>query len=127
MISFSENSMVNLQKIDNKDINQNAKSLILEGEEIIGVYKTIRDQIVFTNKRIMTVDVKGITGKRQEIFSLSYSKIQYFGIQTVGFAELIPDSELAIFFNNGLKANFEFKGNNDILEIGKNISKYTLE
>lgn len=127
MISFSENSMVNLQKIENKDINQNANALILEGEEIIGVYKTIRDQIIFTNKRIMTVDVKGITGKRQEIFSLPYSKIQYFGIQTVGFAELIPDSELAIFFNNGLKANFEFKGNNDILEIGKNISKYTLE
>lgn len=127
MISFSENSMVNLQKIENKDINQNAKALILGEEEIIGVYKTIRDQIIFTNKRIMTVDVKGITGKRQEIFSLPYSKIQYFGIQTVGFAELIPDSELAIFFNNGLKANFEFKGNNDILEIGKNISKYTLK
>lgn len=127
MINFSESSMINLQKINSKDINANAKSLILEGENIIGVYKTIRDQIIFTDKRIMTVDVKGITGKKQEIFSLPYSKIQYFGIQTVGFAELIPDSELAIYFNNGLKAHFEFKGNNDILEIGKNISKYTLQ
>lgn len=127
MISFSENSMINLQKINNNDINKNAKSLILDDENIIGVYKTIRDQIIFTDKRIMTIDVKGITGKRQEIFSLPYSKVQYFGIQTVGFAELIPDSELALFFNNGLKANFEFKGNNDILEIGKNISKYTLQ
>ena len=127
MINFSENSMINLQKISNNDINKNAKSLILDNETIIGVYKTIRDQIIFTDKRIMTVDVKGITGKKQEIFSLPYAKIQYFGIQTVGFAELIPDSELALFFNNGLKANFEFKGNNDILEIGKNISKYTLQ
>lgn len=127
MINFSENSMINLQKISNNDINKNAKSLILGNETIIGVYKTIRDQIIFTDKRIMTVDVKGITGKKQEIFSLPYAKIQYFGIQTVGFAELIPDSELALFFNNGLKANFEFKGNNDILEIGKNISKYTLQ
>lgn len=127
MINFSENSMINLQKIDNNSINENAKSLILDNENIIGVYKTIRDQIIFTDKRIMTVDVKGITGKKQEIFSLPYSKIQYFGVQTVGFAELIPDSELALFFNNGLRASFEFKGNNDILEIGKHISKYTLE
>lgn len=127
MINFSENSMINLQKISNNDINKNAKSLILDNETVIGVYKTIRDQIIFTDKRIMTVDVKGITGKKQEIFSLPYAKVQYFGIQTVGFAELIPDSELALFFNNGLKANFEFKGNNDILEIGKNISKYTLQ
>ncbi len=127
MINFSENSMINLQKISNNDINKNAKSLILDNETVIGVYKTIRDQVVFTDKRIMTVDVKGITGKKQEIFSLPYAKVQYFGIQTVGFAELIPDSELALFFNNGLKANFEFKGNNDILEIGKNISKYTLQ
>ena len=127
MINFSENSLINLQKISNNDINKNAKALILDNETVIGVYKTIRDQVIFTDKRIMTVDVKGITGKKQEIFSLPYAKVQYFGIQTVGFAELIPDSELALFFNNGLKANFEFKGNNDILEIGKNISKYTLQ
>lgn len=127
MINFSQNSTINLQKIDSSKINDNAKLLILEDEEIIGVYKTIRDQLIFTNKRILTVDVKGVTGKRQEIFSLPYSKVQYFGIQTVGFAEIIPDSELALFFNNGLKASFEFKGSNDILEIGKNISKFTLQ
>lgn len=127
MINFSQNSIINLQKIDNRQINDNVKALILPDEEIIGVYKTIRDQLVFTNKRVLTVDVKGVTGKRQEIFSLPYSRVQYFGVQTVGFAEFIPDSELALFFNNGLIANFEFKGKNDILEIGKNISKYILQ
>ena len=60
------------------------------------------------------------------IFSF-ISQNSIFCVQTVGFAELIPDSELALFFNNGMKANFEFKGDNDILEIGKNISKYVLE
>lgn len=127
MINFSQNSVFNLKKIDSKHINENAKSLILDDENLIGVYKTIRDQVIFTDKRIMTLDVKGVTGKKQEIFSLPYSRVQYFAIQTVGFAELIPDSELALFFNNGLRADFEFKGDNDILEIGKNISKYTLQ
>lgn len=127
MINFSQNSIVNLQKIDNNQINKNAEKLMIDGEEVIGVYKTIRDQIIFSNKRIITVDVQGITGKKQEIFTLPYSKIQYFGVQTAGFAEFIPDSELALFFNNGLKANFEFKGRNDILAIGKIISRYVLD
>ena len=127
MISFSKDKVFNLKKISNREINSNAEKLILPNEDVIGVYKTIRDQVIFTSKRIITVDVQGVTGKRQELFSLPYSKIQYFGVQTVGFAELIPDSELALFFNNGMKANFEFKGDNDILEIGKNISKYVLE
>lgn len=71
MISFSENSMINLQKINSKDINVNVKSLILEDENVIGVYKTIRDQIIFTDKRIMTVDVKGITGKKTRNFFIT--------------------------------------------------------
>lgn len=126
MISFSENATFNLTKIDNSSINKNAAMILVDGEQVIGVYKTIRDQVVFTDKRIITVDVKGITGKRQEIFTLPYSNIQYFGVQTVGFMELIPDSELALFFNNGMKASFEFRGKCDIVEIGRMISQYTL-
>ena len=127
MIDFSKNSVFNLQKIDNSAINNNVQALLIDGEEIIGAYKTIRDQIVFTNKRIITIDVKGITGKRQELFTLPYSKIQYFGIQTVGFWELIPDAELMLVFSNDMRANFEFKGKSDIVAIGKMISEFTLE
>ena len=126
MIDFSKNAVFNLKQIDNSEINKNVQPILIDGETIIGAYKTIRDQIVFTNKRIITIDVKGLTGKKQELFTLPYTSIQYFGIQTVGFFELIPDAELALFFNNGMKANFEFKGKCDILEIGKIIGTYVL-
>ena len=126
MIDFSKNSVFNLKKIPIEQMNNNIPALLLEGERIIGVYKTIRDQVVFTDKRIITIDVQGITGKRQELFTLPYSKIQYFGVQTVGFAEIIPDAELTLFFANNMKASFEFVGKCDILEIGKIISKYVL-
>lgn len=126
MMNFSKDSVFNLKQIEKEEINKNVFALLLDGEEIISGYKTIRDQVVFTTKRIITVDVQGVTGKRQELFTLPYSKIQYFGVQTVGFAELIPDAELALFFSNGNKAVFEFKGHCDILEIGKIISAYTL-
>ncbi|MBQ6419694.1 MAG: PH domain-containing protein [Clostridia bacterium] len=126
MINFSQNATINLHKIDNAQLNRNAQMLLVEGEQVIGVYKTVRDQVIFTNKRLITVDVQGITGKRQELVTLPYSTIQYFSVQTVGFAELIPDAELSLYFTNGLQANFEFRGSCDILEIGRMISRYTL-
>lgn len=126
MKSFNENVMFKLKKINNDKINKNAGALILDNEKLIGVYKTVRDQVIFTDKRIMTVDLKGVTGMQQEIFVLPYSNILYFGIQTVGFFELVPDSELSLFFNNGVKAEFEFRGKNDIIEIGKVISEFSL-
>lgn len=127
MIDFSQNAVFNLKKVETGEMNRNVSAILLDGETVIGVYKTVRDQVVFTDKRIITVDVKGLTGKRQELFSLPYSKVQYFGIQTVGFAELLPDAELALFFNNGMKANFEFSDKCDITEIGRQIGHFVLE
>lgn len=43
MINFSENAVFNLQKIDNSKINNNAIAILIGGEEVVGVYKTIRD------------------------------------------------------------------------------------
>ena len=84
------------------------------------------EQLIFTNKRIIAVDVQGITGKRKSFSTMSYSKIQYFSIQTPGFGELIPDSELFIMFSNTFTAKFEFKGGVDIGKIGRMISEYVL-
>ena len=96
MMNFSKDAVFNLTKIDNDKLNKNVAMILVDGEEVVGVYKTVRDQVIFTDKRIITVDVQGITGKKQEIFTIPYNKIQYFGIQTVGFMELIPDAELEL-------------------------------
>jgi len=101
--------------------------MLIEGEEVVDAYKTVRDQLVFTNKRMISVDVKGITGKKQFLVSMPYKMIQYFSIQTPGFGEVISDSEMDLHFSNGHTGHFEFKGRSKILEIGKMISKYCLE
>ena len=74
----------------------------------------------------ISIDVQGITGRRKSFTSLPYSKIQFFAIQTPGFAELVPDSELVIMFANGFTATYEFKGRVDISVIGRMISEYVL-
>ena len=58
---------------------------------------------------------------------MPYSKIQFFSIQTPGFIEVFPDSELYLMFTSGFTARFEFKGAVDIGMIGRIISEYVLK
>ncbi len=125
-ISFNKDSAFNLKPISLDGIRGEVNGLLISGEECIMAFQTVRDQVIFTNKRIISVDVQGLTGKRKSYASMPYSKIQYFSIQTAGFLELIPDSELYIMFSNGATAKFEFKGDTDIGKIGRMISEFVL-
>ncbi|MBQ7978185.1 MAG: PH domain-containing protein [Candidatus Methanomethylophilaceae archaeon] len=126
-IDFDTDINIDLTQINSTDVNKNIYALLIEGEQFVDGYKTVRDQLIFTNKRMISVDVKGITGKKQFFTSMPYKMVQYFTIQTSGFAEIISDSEMDLMFSNGHRAHFEFKGRSKILEIGKMISKYCLE
>ncbi len=127
MINFSKNSVLNLKPIDISSVKNEVQALLIDGEEVLQAFQTMRDQFIFTNKRIITIDVKGITGKRKEFSTLPYSKIQYFSIQTPGLVEIFPDCEMELYFTNGFKAVFEFKGKCDVVQLGRVISGFTLD
>ncbi len=126
MISFNQNSVFNLKPINVDLVREEVQGLLVEGEQMVYAFQTIRDQLVFTNKRIISIDVQGLTGRRKSFSTMPYSKIQFFSIQTPGFAEIFADSELFISFSNGYTAKFEFKGQVDIGLIGRLISDYVL-
>ena len=125
-VNFNQDSVWNLKPISVDTVKGEVNGLLIGGEEVVMAFQTVRDQLIFTNKRIIAVDVQGITGKRKSFSTMPYSKIQYFSIQTPGFGELIPDSELFIMFSNTFTAKFEFKGGVDIGKIGRMISEYVL-
>ena len=126
MIDFNKDSVFNLKPIDVSEVRADVSGLLVGGEDIVAAFKTVRDQMVFTNKRIIAIDVQGITGRQKSFATLPYSRIQFFTIQTPGFLEVFSDSEMEIMFSNGFTAKFEFKGNVDIGKVGRIISEYTL-
>ncbi|MBO5048365.1 MAG: PH domain-containing protein [Clostridia bacterium] len=124
MIDFQNGSYVKLRKVGNGEIGKNLEALLLADESIIGVYKGIRDYVVFTDKRVIAANVQGLTGKKQDFTSLPYKKISVFSIETSGVFDL--DSELELYFSGVGKVSFEFTGASDIVQIGKIISQYAL-
>ena len=124
MLDFTKNGVINLHGLPLKMVNKNILNLLHSGENVVAPFAVVRDQVIFTNKRIITVEVNGITGVQQDIFSLPYRKVQYYGIKTAGFAEVIPDSSLLLFFADGKKAEFHFQEKANIIEIGRIIGMY---
>lgn len=125
-MEFRDKPMQNLVRIKEKDICKNVQALLLEGETIVGVYKTVRDQAVFTSHRIFLVDMQGVTGTRQEIFVLPYKKVLHFGIQTAGFGDPLQTSELTVCFADEHEAKFGFIGQEELLAVARAISRCIL-
>ena len=65
-------------------IPQDVQELLVEGEQAVAAYKTIRDSAVFTNKRLIVRDAQGLTGKKIEVYSLPYSSVNMWSTENAG-------------------------------------------
>ena len=125
MIDFKNSEFIKLKETDPAVVMGDLEPLLIDGEQVLGVYKGMRDYCVFTNKRIISVNVQGMTGKKKDFTSMPYSKISVFSVETAGTLDL--DSELEMYFSGVGKVKFEFSGRNNIVEIGRIIGHYTLQ
>lgn len=65
-------------------LTPDVQSMLVPGEQVHAVYKTMRDTATFTNKRLIVRDAQGITGKKVEIFSLPWSAVQMWSSENAG-------------------------------------------
>ena len=124
MIDFNNASFFKLNMVGNDTFRSQIEPILTGSESILSTYKGIRDGVVFTNKRIIAINVQGLTGKKKDFTSLPYSKIQVYSVETSGVFDL--DSELELWFSGVGKVKFEFTSNSNVSEICKYISNYVL-
>ena len=124
MIDFNNASFVKLRPVNDNAFEKMVSPILLSNEDIIRSFQSIRDGVVFTNKRIITINVQGITGKKKDFTSLPYNKIQAFSVETAGAFDL--DSELDLWFSGLGHVKFEFIGATDVAHLCKMISEKVL-
>ena len=115
MIDFQNGSIYKLKKVDSARFNDELRPILVAGESVIGCYQ---------DKRIIAVNVQGITGKKKDFTTLPYSKISVFSVETAGTFDL--DSEIELYYSGVGKVRFEFRGASDILEISRVIAAFAL-
>ena len=124
MIDFTNGSFVKLKQIRPEDGLKTVQPLLIGGEQLLSAYRGVRDLVVFTNKRVIAVNIQGVTGKKKDFTSLPYAKISAFSVETSGVFDI--DSELQLWYSGIGKVFFEFSGGSNIVQIGQIIATYTL-
>jgi hypothetical protein len=101
MIDFQSGGLLaRLGPSDPRAIAAELAAILVDGEAVYLSFKGVRDSVVFTNKRLITVNVQGLTGKKRD-----YSSLPSRGLGNV---------------------RLDFKGQVDIRTIGQLIGQHVL-
>jgi hypothetical protein len=87
----------NAGAVSQEELSKKYGQLLAEGETFELGFKLLRDTFLFTNKRLILVDIQGITGSKTEYLSVSYKSISRFSVETSGTFDL--DAELKIWIS----------------------------
>jgi hypothetical protein len=115
----------NASELDPQKLAQQLADILVEGEQLVRGFQVIRDQFVFTSKRLILIDKQGATGKKVEYHSIPYKSISHFSVETAGTFD--GDSELKIYISsNPVPIQREFKRGGDIIGVQKTLAQYLL-
>lgn len=65
MVDFHNSVIFKLSEDKSGACAQGVGDLLVPEENVIGCYKAMRDYVVFTDMRVISVNVQGITGKKK--------------------------------------------------------------
>lgn len=124
MIDFKNATFVKLREVSHEDGLSMVGDLLIDEEQIFNAFKGMRDMVIFTNRRIIAVNVQGLTGKKRDFSSLPYSKVQAFSLESAGVFDL--DAELELWFSGLGKVKFAFDSKFDVKSFSKFLGRYIL-
>ena len=115
----------NASEIKREDLLREFAEILVEGESIEAAYKLIRDKWVFTNKRLIVVNVQGVTGTKREYHSIPYRSINQFAVETSGTFD--EDCELKLWIKGAKEPLIrEFKRGTDIKGLQRTLATHLL-
>ncbi|MBO5961454.1 MAG: PH domain-containing protein [Paludibacteraceae bacterium] len=115
----------NASEINTQALQEEFAPLLCDGEQIEVAYSLIRDKLIFTNKRLIAVDVQGVTGHKRCYSSFPYRSIVRFSVETSGTFDL--DGELKIWVSGNVNPFvFEFSRKVDVKSLQRTLAGHVL-
>lgn len=81
-----------------EEIQAKFKDIFIPEEKVQAAFVLVRDTFIFTDKRLILVDLQGTSGKKVEYLSVPYKSIKYFSIETAGTFD--RDAELKVWVSD---------------------------
>ena len=85
-------------EVNANEIKEKYPELLLEEETVEFACKIIRDRWIFTDRRLVMIDVQGVTGSKKSFHSVPYRSITHFDVESAGTFDM--DSEVKIWISS---------------------------
>jgi hypothetical protein len=117
----------NAGAVSQEDLLKKYGQLLTDSEEIELGFKLIRDTFIFTNKRLILVDVQGLTGSKTEYKTITYRSITRFSIETAGTFDL--EAELKIWISSEVQPSIvkQFNKSVNVYDVQKVLAHHVLK
>jgi len=116
----------NTDSAENRKLHTEYGQLISDGEIIEVGFTVQRDVFLFTNKRLIIVEVQGISGKQIEYLSIPYVKIMKFSVQSGGSFDL--NAELKLWIGSDtIPLEKKFNKDVNVYEVQKVLASHVLK
>ncbi|MFC5045804.1 PH domain-containing protein [Aquimarina hainanensis] len=107
----------NASEVSIDKLQEKYGQLLIEKEEIELGFMLLRDVFMFTNKRLILIDVQGLTGSKVEYKFLPYKNISRFSLETAGTFDLDAELKIWISSENTPTVSKKFNKSIDIYEV----------
>ena len=117
----------NAGAVTQEDLLKKYGQLLTDSEEIELGFKLVRDTFIFTNKRLILVDVQGLTGSKTEYKTITYKSITRFSIETAGTFDL--EAELKIWISSEVQPSIvkQFNKSVNVYDVQKVLAHHVLK
>lgn len=116
----------NASEADAEQTQKKFKPIFIPEEKVQAAFVLIRDTFIFTDKRLIVVDVQGVSGKKIEYLSVPYKSIKYFSVETAGGFD--RDSELKVWVsdNHAPTISKQVKKGIDIVSLQRTLAYFVM-
>ncbi|MEL4307611.1 PH domain-containing protein [Joostella sp. CR20] len=115
--------MGNASEVSSEKLNEKYKRLLVENETVELGFKLLRDTFMFTNRRLILIDVQGLTGSKVEYKSLPYKNISRISLETAGTFDLDAELKIWISSENTPSVSKKFNKSIDVYEVQKYLAE----
>lgn len=98
------------QAVTPQEVAHELQPFLVDGERVEAAFRVFRDMIVFTDRRLITIDRQGVTGKKVDYRTIPYSSIVMYSKESAGVLDL--DAELKLWVR-GMAEPLSFAFNKD--------------
>ncbi len=113
----------NADTISAEKLTEKYARLLIDGEQIELGFSLLRDVFMFTNKRLILIDVQGLTGSKVEYRSMLYKNISRFSLETSGTFDLDAELKIWISSENVPSVSKKFNKSIDVYEVQKYLAQ----